>query len=136
MSLENETRATRFFEEVWNQRRGETIEELIDPEAECLPPVGTAMRGANAFRERVYGPWLSAFPDIRLTVEGTVAEGDQVVVRWTMTGTHTGEGLGLPPSGRAVNLRGMTWIRYENGKMREGWDCFDSTGLMQSLQVQ
>jgi hypothetical protein len=63
---------------------------------------------------------LTAFPDLRITVEGTVAEGDEVVVRWSVRGTHLGDGLGFPTTGRAVAFRGMRWIPYSGGKMVRG----------------
>src|SRR5262249_51971218 len=83
---------------------------------------------------RAHAVFLSAFPDLQITVEGTVAEGDEVVVRWSVQATHVGDGLGLPATGRAVSFRGMTWIRYRNGKMIEGWDCWNQAGLIQSLR--
>ncbi|HEY8505179.1 MAG TPA: ester cyclase [Gemmataceae bacterium] len=92
------------------------------------------MFGVEAFRDGQHTPFLAAFPDLRVTVEGTVGEGDNVVVRWLATGTHTGEGLGLPPTGKHISIRGMTWIRFENGKMAEGWDCWNLGGLMQTLR--
>jgi steroid delta-isomerase-like uncharacterized protein len=125
--------ALRWFEEVWNQRRGELIEELVAPEAVCLAGSGQ-LRGPAEFRERVFTPFVEAFPDLRITVEGTLTEGDQVVVRWTATGTHRGHALGLPPTGREVFIRGMTWIRIAAGKFIEGWDCWNLREMIESLK--
>jgi steroid delta-isomerase-like uncharacterized protein len=86
------------------------------------------------FRALVYEPFVEAFPDLSVTVEGTVSEGEQVVVRWTATGTHTGPGLGLPPTGRPISLRGMTWIRFAGGKMIEGWVCWNQREMVESLR--
>jgi steroid delta-isomerase-like uncharacterized protein len=133
MDGDNTALARRWFEEVWNLRRTETIDELLTPESVCQS-AGGLMRGAEEFRSRGYVPLTTAFPDLRVTVVGTVSDGDQVVVRWTATGTHRGEGLGMPPSGRTVFIRGMTWIRYANGKMMEGWDCWDQRELIESLK--
>jgi steroid delta-isomerase-like uncharacterized protein len=127
------TVARRWFEEVWNQKRTETIHELLTEESVCQSEAGI-LKGPGPFREQVHAPFLHAFPDLQVTVEGTVAEGDQVVVRWRATGTHTGEGMGLAPTGRRVSFRGMTWIRCREGKMMEGWDCWNQTGLFRALQ--
>jgi steroid delta-isomerase-like uncharacterized protein len=133
MANENVILAHRWFEEVWNQRRTDTIDELLTDESICYSDSGP-MRGAQEFKERAYDVFVSAFPDMRITVDGTVAEGDEVVVRWSVRGTHLGDGLGFPPTGRPVSFRGMTWIKYSGGKMMEGWDCWNQAGLIQSLR--
>src|SRR5262249_21675352 len=92
------------------------------------------LRGAEEFKQRAHSVFLSAFPDLQLTVEGIVAEGDEVVVRWSAVGTHDGNSLGFPATGRRVAFQGMTWIRYRDGKMMEGWDCWNEAGLIQSLK--
>jgi steroid delta-isomerase-like uncharacterized protein len=133
MTTENEGLARRWFEEVWNQRRTETIDELLTDESVCYSESGP-LRGKREFKERTFAPFVLAFPDLRMTVEGTVAQGDEVVVRWSARGTHLGDGLGLPATGRAVAFRGMTWIRFSGGKMAEGRDCWNQAGLIQSLR--
>jgi steroid delta-isomerase-like uncharacterized protein len=133
MSQDNTALARRWFEEVWNQRRGELIDELIAREAVCQSP-GGLLRGPEEFRTRVFVPFLAAFPDMHVSVVGMISQGDQVVVRWTATGTHRGDALGIPASGRTVFLRGMTWIRYAGGQMVEGWDCWDQRELIESLR--
>jgi steroid delta-isomerase-like uncharacterized protein len=124
----------RWFEEVWNQRRVETVHELLTAESECHSETGV-LKGPAAFVEKNLTPFLAAFPDVRVTVEGTVAEGDEVVVRWSARGTHTGDGMGMAPTGRRVSFRGMTWIRFQNGKMMEGRDCWNQSGLLQALRA-
>src|SRR4051812_10984809 len=133
MANRNVVLARRWFEEVWNQRRTDTIDELLTDESLCHTESGP-LRGREEFRERAHAVFLSAFPDLRMTVEGTVAEGDEVVVRWGVRATHGGDGLGFPATGREVEFRGMTWIRYSGGKMIEGWDCWNQAGLIQSLR--
>ncbi len=130
----NAALARRWFEEVWNERRTETIHELLTPESVCHSERGP-LQGADAFIELGYTPFLNAFPDMRVRMEGVVAENDQVVVRWQAKATHTGEGFGMPPTGRRVTFRGMTWIRYANGKMMEGWDVWNVNALVQTLQT-
>jgi steroid delta-isomerase-like uncharacterized protein len=133
MENENFHLARRWFEEVWNERRTETIDELLTDESVSHSESGP-LRGKQVFIERTYSVFVSAFPDLRMTVEGIVADGDDVVVRWFVTATHTGDGLGFPATGRKVSFRGMTWIRFCAGKMIEGWDCWNQEKLMQSLR--
>ncbi len=125
--------ARRWFEEMWNERHDELIDEMIAPEAICQS-TGGLLRGPDEFRVRVYQPFVAAFPDLRIVVVGTVTEGDQVVVRWTATGTHRGDTLGMAASGRTVFMRGMTWIRFAGGRMVEGWDTWDQRELIESLK--
>src|ERR1700748_2115416 len=107
MASDNVGLASRWFEEVWNQRRTDTIDELLTDESLCYSESGP-LRGSREFKERAHAVLLSAFPDIKITVEGTVAEGDVVVARWSARGTHLGDGLGFPATGRSVSFRGMT----------------------------
>lgn len=134
MPSPNEALARRWFDEVWNQRRTDTVRELLTADSLCHSET-TALKGPDAFLDHNLKPFLAAFPDLRVTVEGMVSDGDQVAVRWRAVGTHTGDGLGLPPTGRRVDFRGMTWIRYAGGKMVEGWDCWNQTGLMHALRA-
>src|SRR4051812_11935158 len=134
MASENLALARRWFEEVWNRRRTETIDELLTDESVSHSESGP-LRGKAEFKELAYAVFLSAFPDLRMTVEGTLAEGDEVVVRWCVNATHGGDGLGFPATGRRVEFRGMTWIRYSDGKMIEGRDCWNQAGLIQSLRA-
>ena len=133
MNQDTTALARRWFEEVWNGRNAELIDELIAPESVCQS-AGGLLRGPDEFKTKVFLPFIAAFPDLRITVVGTVAQDDQVVVRWTATGTHRGDGLGLAPSGRTIFIRGMTWIRFAAGRMIEGWDCWDQRELIESLK--
>jgi len=76
-----------------------------------------------------------AFPDVRLTIEDMVAEGDKVAVRWAWSGTHRGEYMGIAPTGKEVTYTGITIHRITGGKIVESWDEVDNLGLMQQLGV-
>jgi steroid delta-isomerase-like uncharacterized protein len=127
----NRAIALRWMDEIWNQRRDEVIDELMHADAVGHMEGGDA-DGPEGFR-RARAEFLDALPDLRIDVEDSVAEGDQVVLRWRVTGTHLGSGLGIPPSGRAVQARGMSWFRFRDGRMAEGWDSWDQSGLLKSL---
>ena len=131
MSEHNRALARRWFDEVWNQRNTATVDELLHPEA-IGHMEGVETRGHDDFK-KVRAGILDAFPDLDVVVEDTITEGDQVVVRWRARGSHCGHGLGIPPCNRAAEFRGMTWLRFQNGKLVEGWDAWNMGGLMQQL---
>jgi len=127
----NRALAERFFREVWTERRHDTIDEILDEQI-VGHIEGADFHGTETYKE-ARRQLLSAFPDIRVTVEETAADGDQVVLRWRVTGTHTGPGLGLSPTSRLVSFRGMTWLTFRDGRVVEGWDSWNQGALIQSL---
>ena len=129
---DNVALARRWFEEVWNQRRAATVHELLEPDSVGHLQTGDVV-GPQPFLE-VQAEFLQALPDVRVRVEDTVAQGDQVVVRWSASGCHHGKGMGCDPTGTQVRFWGMTWLRFRAGKMVEGWDAWDLGGLMQRLR--
>jgi steroid delta-isomerase-like uncharacterized protein len=133
MSSANAALARRWFEEVWNQRRTQTIDDLLAPEG-VGHLEGQETRGPEPFKA-ARAALLGAFPDLRVTVEATLAEGDDVVVRWSAAGTHQGDQLGVPASGRRARFRGMTWLRFNRGRIVEGWDSWNLGGLLQDLSA-
>jgi steroid delta-isomerase-like uncharacterized protein len=78
--------------------------------------------------------YKTAFPDLNVTVEEVIAEGDKAVTRWTVRGTHQGEIEEFgPPTGKQVELKGLTMHRIEGGKIVEEWEGYDNLGVMQQL---
>jgi len=87
-------------------------------------------------RDGIRGLWevfLAGFPDLHSTVLDTISEGDKVVLRWRIEGTHTGDFLGVPPSGNNITLDVTEIFRVENGQLVEAWDQWDRLGLMQQI---
>jgi predicted ester cyclase len=76
-----------------------------------------------------------AFPDIHVTIEDLIAEGDKVVARWTGGGTNTGEMMGMPPTGKAFKVTGVNTFRISGGKVVDTWVNFDTLGMMQQLGI-
>src|ERR1700752_311953 len=132
--MENQTAvlARRWFEEVWNARREEAIDELMNADA-VGHMEGGDVAGPNGFRE-VRAVFLNALPDMHITVEDVLANGDQAVVRWRVRGTHRGDLLGIAPSQRQIDFRGMSWLTVRDGKLAEGWDTWNLGGLLESLR--
>jgi steroid delta-isomerase-like uncharacterized protein len=79
--------------------------------------------------------FLTAFPDIKINIEDEIGEGDKVVTRWTFQGTHQGELMGMPATGKRVSVSGISTDRIANGKVVEHWAELDMLGLMQQLGV-
>lgn len=125
--------ATRWFEDNWNRRRDDVVDELLATEA-VGHMEGGDVRGRDEFKA-VRAALLGAIPDLRLTIEDTLADGNQVAVRWRVDGTHRGDHFGFAASQRTVNFRGITWLRFDGDKLVEGWDAWNHGALMQALQA-
>ena len=79
------------------------------------------------------GIFATAFPDGQIAVEGSISEGDTVASRWIMTGTHRGDFMGVPPTGREITMKGIDFSRVVDGKIAEHWAQFDAIGVMQQI---
>ena len=133
---ENVQLMRRWFQEVWNDGRVQTVYDLMAP--------GAVARGQRAAEAEIRGPEefvkfvheiRGAFPDIEITLEDIFGAGDKVVMRWSAVMTHTGDALGLPPSGRTVRSRGISIARMKDGKIVEGWDNWDQLGMLEQIGV-
>ena len=123
---------SKWFEEVWNKGRRDAIPEMLAAGA-VIHDGGTdsvGPQGFYAFYDRI----RSAFSEIRVTVADIFAEDDKVVVRWSCSCKHTGEGLGFPATARTVSFTGISIIRIHEGKIAEGWQNWDMLGMIQQLQ--
>ena len=108
------------------------IDELVEPEAVIRSPVPTEATGAGKLKE-VFRRLHRAFPDLHVTVEDAVAEGDLVVARNTVTGTHLGEYMGLAPTGRTVRYDEIFIFRLRGGRIVETWGVVDVLSQMRQL---
>jgi predicted ester cyclase len=127
--------AHRWFDEVWNQRRAETIDELTGPESRMVNESGETW-GVDQFRAYIFEPFIAAFPDLRVTVLGTIEQGDEVAVRWEATGTHCGHELGCAPCREVVQFRGISWMVVKDGKLVDGWQCSNLPDVVRGLHAK
>lgn len=132
--IEDERKAItrRAVEEIWNGRSLSAVYDFFPPDfSEAVPNFGLppTREGMKLWVSMV----LSAFPDMRFTIEEQVAEGDRVVTRWIARGTHRAEFLGLPATGRKVVLEGVTFARVSGGKVTERRAFWDRLSLIQQL---
>jgi steroid delta-isomerase-like uncharacterized protein len=118
----NKAIVRRLWDEVWNQANLAVAGEIFDP--------------AYAEHEKAFVPiWRSAFPDTRHTIEDMIAEGDKVVTRFTVRGTHHGTYMNIPPTGKSITVTGIWIHRLMDGRIVEGreWGEGDWLGLLQQL---
>lgn len=124
----------RWFEEVWNQGREATIDELFvaDGIAHECGPGGVSIRGPNEFKP-VFHEFRAAFPDFHIVIEDTLVDGDRVVVRSHVSGTHSGVGLTTAPTGKRVDFTGICIARISDGRIAEAWNNFDFLSMYRQL---
>ena len=134
MSEANKTVSRRLTEEAFNQGNYGVIDELVAPTFVNHDPATGDTKGPQGTRELIEG-YRSAFPDIEIRIEEQVAEGDLVVTRWTGTGTHKGELMGVAPTGKGTTVTGVTIDKIKDGQIVESWNNWDTLGLMRQLGV-
>lgn len=131
---ENKALVERESDEMWNKGNLAVADEVFAADVILhggLPGQPSSVEGVKQ------GVQLNraAFPDFHVTIDDLIAEGDKVVSRWTMRGTHKGEMLGMPPTGKQVAMEGITIARIADGKIVEVWNSADQLSLMQQLGV-
>lgn len=98
----------------------------------ALPP---GLPGGLEGRTMFVSVFMAAFPDMHLQVEDTVIDGNKLATRWSARGTHKGDLMGIPPTGKEVSITGIAIDRFENGQSVEHWEIIDQMSLMQQLGV-
>lgn len=126
----------RWFEEVWNQKKSESVPELLA--ADCvmhgISETGEDVRGTEGFLD-LHAKLLSAFPDMRFTVHDCFGADDKIVVRWTATTKHTGPGLGIDATSAEIKLCGIGIARIAGGKVQETWDNWDRMAMFEQIDA-
>jgi predicted SnoaL-like aldol condensation-catalyzing enzyme len=117
---------TRWFEEVWNQNRAETIDELLP--ANCvIHDAGTDMRGPEEFKT-FHDGLRAQFSEIRVSLHESISEGDMVCFRWACTMQHRN-------TGKTVRITGISMVRFDEGRLAEAWQNWDLYGMMQQIEA-
>jgi steroid delta-isomerase-like uncharacterized protein len=133
MSIENKVVAKRLYSDVWNKRKLELLPEIISPSHALRDPnLSDAAIGPEAYKRQV-NRFLTAFPDLRFSVEEMISEKDMLVVSWTITGTHKGEFWGVAPTNKKISMDGITINHIANGKIMDSDISMDALGLMRQL---
>jgi steroid delta-isomerase-like uncharacterized protein len=135
MSLDDNKAIVRAFVEiVWNGRQLDRAAEVVAPDFIDHAPMPGQAPGLKGVK-RKWAMYLDAIPDFRVTIDELVAEGDKVAVRRTYEGTHRGELLGIPATGKRFQFGGISIFRLANGRIAEHWEQLDRLALMQQLGV-
>lgn len=132
MSDSNSALIRRWFEEVWNKKRIEAIDEMVAP--------GSVSHGHDAFKpisvaemKQFVVAMLAGFPDIHFELEEPVSQGDRASAFWRAEMTHTGAFMGVAPTGRKISIYGIGVARFRDGKIVESWNSWDQFGLMSQI---
>jgi steroid delta-isomerase-like uncharacterized protein len=129
----NKELAREFFRQIWNEKDESAIDRMVVENAAGNDPDFGA--GREAFRKQ-WREWHAAFPDLHFEIVDLIAEGNKVLTRWILTGTHTGAPfLGKEASGNAMRVEGMSLDRIENGMVQEGCDGWDALGMRRQLGI-
>lgn len=134
MSEQYKTAAQDLIEKGFNQKDVSAFEAFFSTNLKdhALPPgVPEGFEGRKMF----YSAMLAAFPGMQVRVEDVFEEGDKLVTRWSARGTHNGDMMGIPPTGKQISIGGIAIDRFENDQSVEHWEVFDQIGLMQQLGV-
>jgi predicted ester cyclase len=121
LANQNKTLMRRVYEEMWNQGKPAVAAEIF------TRPAGV---------ERFVSQFLESFPDLQHTVEEMIGEGDQVAVRFSATGTHTGEWMEFRPTGKTIHYTGVTIARIAENKISEHYTWWDKAGLIEQIRSE
>jgi steroid delta-isomerase-like uncharacterized protein len=123
--------------QAWNNGKAAAmtaIDETCATNGVFHSATGEDIHGLKDLKESM-SKFYDAFPDVHHTIDDMIVEGDKIVVRFTYTGTHKGEIAGIPPTDKKVTVSGIDIFRFADDKRVEGWEKFDTLGLMQQLGV-
>ena len=136
MSEANKQLMRRWFDRVWNQRDALAIEEMVAPDVRIhnFPVTGGVQIGAEGFKQ-TYQNFCGAFPDLHVSLEEIIAEGDRVAAHFTTTMTHLGDHLGIPSTGKKAILPGSAFCIVKDGKFIETWNFIDMEHLFRQLKA-
>jgi steroid delta-isomerase-like uncharacterized protein len=123
----------RLIEEVWSQGQFSVVDELVASDyIGHSPSADTETHGTEGYKQ-FFAMLRTAFPDVQFTLDHELAEGSYVVARWTARGTHLGNFMGMPPTGKGAAVSGTTIYRIADGKVAECWTNADDLGLLRQI---
>ncbi len=130
---ENKAIIRQLYEEVWNKRRLELVDEIFSPSHALHDPNATGSAvGPQAYR-RLVTRFITAFPDLRFIIGDFFGENERLAVAWTISGTHKGEFMGIPATNKKVSVDGITIIHTVNARIMDSYVSWDVWGMMHQL---
>lgn len=135
MSIEqNKAVVDRLNTEIMNHKNADAVDEILSPDVVFYQSGRPLIQGREAMRRYIATAARSTWGDWQATIDETVAEGDLVVVRWTIRGTHVGEWRGIAPTGKPITLTGMNMYRVVDGKVTASWSEEGWLAVMEQLR--
>jgi steroid delta-isomerase-like uncharacterized protein len=134
MSLQENRDVVQRVVDLVNEGKLAQVEELFASDFANHDPSAPTVHDREALMQ-MFAAWGAGFPDARATILEMVADGDKVAKRWTYRGTHNGEFMGIPATGKEIAMTAITIYRISGGKVAECWWNYDSLGVMQQLGV-
>jgi len=136
MSIANRELVHRWFEEVWNKQSEEAIDQMFAPGGKSygFPQPDAVLVGPEKFKE-IHRSFISAFPDVHVTLRDTICENDHVAVTWVATMTHLGDSLGFAPTLQKVSLEGCSIVSVRDGQIQDGRNYMEMEGLIHRLRA-
>jgi steroid delta-isomerase-like uncharacterized protein len=134
MSIEENKKIVRRYQEIYNSNDLRALNEVVSEDLltpKIMPGIPAGIEGAKTAHQIM----LAGFPDYQTAIDDLIAEGDKVAARITMSGTHTGSFMGIPPTGKRISFTGMYIARIDDGKIVEHWGEEDGVSLLQQLGV-
>ena len=122
----------RVFNDVLNGRNLDLLPQLCTEDYAYHGPGGLELRGLDQLREMIQG-YLTAFPDLHMSVEQRVVEGNLISTRWTVTGTHDGPLGEIEATGKKIDIAGQLIMRFEGAKIAEEWEVFDEMEMLKQI---
>ena len=132
ISEENKAKVRRLLEGFFSPEAGSIVDDVVSPDLVDHSPMPDQRPGVEGLKEIIV-VMRNAFPDGKITVDDLIAEGDRVVARWTLRGTHRGEFMGIAATGKQVSMSGIEIDRFAGDKAVEHWEQADIMSLMQQL---
>ena len=124
--------AVQWFREVWSNRDTEAIPRLMAADARGKMEGGIEVNGRDQFIG-FHRNLLRAIPDLSIRLLRLISEENEACLYWSASGTHTGYGFDLKPTGREITMEGMTWLCVEDGIITKGWDCWNYDQFFQKI---
>lgn len=128
------SRLRSVWRAAWDQGHVDALDDLLSPTYVRRRGPASAAQGRDQFKESIRA-MRDAFPDLHTEIEDIVEDGDRVAIRWRTTGRHTGAFLGVPPTGKPVEVSGATFARFDGASVTEEWVTFDSRQLLEALGI-
>lgn len=135
MSEEIKKIARKLMEDAWNNGSIEVVDQVLSPKCRFHDPAFPSLTGGiEAYRKHIQ-TCRAAFPDLKFTIDDTIAENNEVVFHWTVRGTHRGDFLGMPPTGKKAAVSGTSIHRLEKNMIVEIWSDWNVLTLMEQLGI-